>query len=230
LFGVDADAPDASVRRPLPLEAWRLDRPTLQAALTKFFLRVGLEAKLLIAADDVERIDDASLALLAALAQGARETQLLIVASVDDRIAAGALPALDMLRDRATHVSLSLLSRADVELMFASVFGNVPNLTLVSDRIHAIAKGSPRQSMQLAQHLLETKRVRFSDGQWVLPHELALRDLPANAEEALRVRLDALRPLARRLIESQAVALSDLVLLGAHAVPRLVPKTSCEKR
>jgi hypothetical protein len=40
-----------------------------------------------------------------------------------------------------------------------------------------------------------------------LPHELALHDLPANAQEALRSRLDALTPLARRLIEAHAVAL-----------------------
>jgi hypothetical protein len=207
LFGAQADAPDASLARPVPLEAWRLDRPALQAALTKLFLRAGLEAKLLIAADDVERIDDASLALLAALAHGATESRLLVVASADDRVATGVSPALDILRARATRVALSPLSRADVELMFASVFGNVPNLTLVSDRIHAIAGGSPRQSMQLAQHLLDTKRVRFFDGQWVLPHELALRDLPANAQEALRSRLDALKPLARRLIEAHALAL-----------------------
>jgi hypothetical protein len=207
LFDVRADAPATGAARPVPLEGWRLHRPALQAALTKFFLRVGLEAKLLIAADDVERIDDASLALLAALVHGASESQLLIVASLDDRVTAGALPALDMLRSRATRVALSLLGAADVELMFASVFGNVPNLTLVSERIHAIAGGSPGQSMQLAQHLVDTKRVRFSDGQWVLPHELALRDLPANAQEALRHRLDALTPLARRLIEAHAVAL-----------------------
>jgi ABC-type transporter Mla MlaB component len=56
--------------QPPSLELTQLTRPELQLALKRWFVAASRRRPLLIAVDDVERIDDASLALLAALAHG----------------------------------------------------------------------------------------------------------------------------------------------------------------
>jgi hypothetical protein len=194
--------------RLLPLVQTSAARYALQAALTSWIHRVCQEQTLLITVDDAERIDEASLALLAALAHGARDSKLLIVVSVQSLVTPGSLPALDVLRSHCEQVSLAPLTRGETEALFTSVFGNVPHVALVSDRIHKIAAGNPRESLGLARHMIDKQLIRYIDGNWMLPAELAVDDLPADAQEALRAQVAMLPALARHIAETQAIALS----------------------
>jgi hypothetical protein len=201
---------------PVPLRAFgdpAIDRGALQAALGAWLARVCDTHALLIAVDDVQRLDEPSIAWLAALALEAPELRLLVVATAEPAAADDVLPALSVLARHATIIDLAPLSRTQTEALLASVFGNVPDLPLLADRLHDIALGSPRETLVLAQHLVDAGVVRYHDGQWTLPAELEPADLPASAAEALAARVAALPPLARRLAQAQA-------LLGTHALRR----------
>jgi hypothetical protein len=199
--------------RVLPLAELATARHRLNAALTGFMQGVCRVRPVVIAIDDVDCIDDASLAALAALAHAAHDSRLLLVVTLQ-RPASCELPVLRVLRNQCLVVELSPLSAAQTEALFASVFGNIAQLALVSERIYTVASGSPRESLALAQHLHDRQLIRYRDGNWILPVELALSDLPANVEEALRARIAGLPALSRELLEVQAL---DLVRAWSRA-------------
>jgi hypothetical protein len=87
----------------------------------------------------------------------------------------------------------------------ASVFGEVPNLRWLAERLFQLALGNPRETLDLTQHLVSTGKVRYENGQWTLPATFDTHDLPASAAEALTARVAALPALARRLAEAQAL-------------------------
>ncbi len=111
-----------------------------------------------------------------------------------------------MLAKHSTSLHLAPLEREDTERLLDSVFGDVPNVGILSNGIHAIAAGNPRASMDLAQHLVDKGLVRYEGGSWTLPPRLDATDLPSSAEDAIRARIAALSPLARWLSEAQALA------------------------
>jgi hypothetical protein len=182
-------------------------RHVLQKAFTQWFRAFARRYVLVIVADDAERIDEASLALLAGLGNDARATQLVLLVSVLEPVSTGLLPALDVLLTYCKRFSLAPLTRAQTESLFASVFAGAPHVAMLSDRVHAVAGGSPRDCMALAGKLLETGRIRYVDGTWNLPAQLTVADLPADATDALRDRIRSLPQLARRLGELQALSL-----------------------
>jgi hypothetical protein len=182
-----------------------LDRAALQAALTAWLIRVCDHHALVIAVDDAPRVDEASIALLAGLALQASELRMLIAVTADPKALEQAPPAYAVLARQSAAIDLEPLTRAQTELLFASVFGNVPHLALLADRLYKIALGSPRDSLALARHLVDSGLVRYEGAQWTLPSELVPRDLPKSAADALATRVAALPPLARRLTEAQAL-------------------------
>jgi hypothetical protein len=182
------------------------ERARLLDAFQKWFLRVARTNTLAIAADDVDRADDASMALLTALADRSRRHRLLLVTSAIRTPAgdSGAL-ALHALRERSSSVPLSSLTPAQTAAMFDSVFGDVPHVALLSDRIHRVALGNPRMSMELAQHLTNQGAIRYDAGTWTLPSELEQAALPSSLEAAFTERIAALSPLARSIAECHAL-------------------------
>jgi hypothetical protein len=219
LVPVSEPSGEPSMSELLPLEQLPAERQALQAALTQWIHSVCLSHPILLLVDDVELVDEASLALLAGLAHGAADCPLLIVAStptvndVNTLPASGgsddALPALKVLRSHCLSISLAALTHFQTEALFASVFGNLPHVGLVSDRIHKVAAGNPRESLALAQYLFDKQLLRYAEGSWLLPAELTLSDLPANAQEAFQARVAKLEPLARRLASTQALAVTS---------------------
>jgi hypothetical protein len=188
-----------------PLGGLGAERTRLLDALSRWFLHVARAHTLAIAADDVDRSDDASLAFLTALADRARRHRLLLVTTAVK--AAGPTGAgMSALRERSSELALSALTRAQTEAMFDSVFGDVPHVALLSDRIHKVALGNPRVSMELAQHLVNQGVIRYDAGTWTLPDEIAQAEIPSSLEAAFTERIRALSPLARRLAECHALA------------------------
>lgn len=196
-------APSVQVR---DFSAPTVGRVALQAALGAWFRRVSKERPLAIAVDDVHRIDEASAALLAALASQADRERLLVAATAESGIEPVDRLAFDVLTKNSTRLSLGPLGREETERLLTSVFGDVPNVRILSDGIFKVAAGNPRATMDVAQHLVDKGVVRYEDGAWTLPPRLEAADLPASAEEAIRARLAALSPLARFFVEAQSVA------------------------
>jgi anti-anti-sigma regulatory factor len=206
LFIAGADTRQSTLRAQPELKA---ERHVLQAAFAGWLQAAARRQPLVIAVDDAERIDQATLGVLAGLANDAHATQLALLISVVTPVTPGFSPALDVLRSHCRPLPLLPLTRQQTESLFSSVFAGAPHVAMLSDRVHESSGGSPRESMALASHLCETGRIRYADGSWVLPAELTVTDLPSDAAEALRVRILGLPELARRLVELQALALPE---------------------
>jgi tetratricopeptide (TPR) repeat protein len=183
-----------------------LSSAALQAALHAWFSAASQLQPLIIAVDDVHEADKASLALLATLAANVRRRALLIAATAERSALKRAAGVLAVLKAACSMVELVPLRASETEDLLRSVFGDVPNLSLVSTRIHDSAAGNPRDCLDLVQHLTSTGQLVYKHGRWALPNELAKLDLPSTAEAAFLQRLTALGTQSRHLLEAQALA------------------------
>ncbi|HMJ11823.1 MAG TPA: serine/threonine-protein kinase, partial [Polyangiaceae bacterium] len=181
----------------------------LQNALVRWLVAASEAQPLAIIVDDLQRIDEQSATLLAALASQAEAAHLFVAVSLTTDAPRSAAAACQLIESCARGYRLDALSREDTVLLFKSVFGDVPNVASLSDQIHRIANGSPRLSVDLAQHLLDKSLVFYEAGGWTLPSALSGALLPASAEDAMRERIGQLTPLARWLAESQCLAGHD---------------------
>lgn len=184
-------------------------RVELQDALVRWFARVASAQPLALLVDDLHRIDEASGTWIAALASRVEAHPLFIGASLASDAPLRSAAACQVIARHARRVPLAPLARDDTVQLFKSVFGDVPNVASLSDQIYKIANGSPRLSMDLAQHLLDKGVVFYEAGGWTLPSMLHASQLPASAEDAMRERSAALSPLARWIAETQCLAGHD---------------------
>jgi serine/threonine protein kinase len=183
-------------------------------ALRRFIAHVSATHAIAIVVDDVDRIDVESKRLLAALAADARHSRLLLLCTAEESShAAGIDAASKALTSSSQVLRLGPLEREAVVELFRSVFGDVPNSSLVAGRIFDVSAGNPRLSMHLAQVLVDDKKITYDAGVWTLPGNLEALELPGSAEEALRQQLAAMSPLARKLVEILAVAPEDTFTL-----------------
>jgi hypothetical protein len=187
-------------------------RPRLHAALCNWFLGVSERCCLLVAADDVHRFDEPSAALIAALATRANEKSLVVLATAEAGAPATSPAAMRLLSQAGSHQQLGRLDGGQTRELLVSVFGDIPNIEVVSKRIHELADGNPRACMDLAQHLVDRGSARYSGGQWLLPPQLKADDLPATLADSFAARLRGLSSTARRLAEALAVGAEDGLL------------------
>ncbi|HMI94490.1 MAG TPA: serine/threonine-protein kinase, partial [Polyangiales bacterium] len=186
---------DAGEPRVVELARAKLPRTELQSALVRWLADVARVHPLLIAVDNLERVDEPSAALLARLGSEMRRQALLVVATVLSGPADERSPAIAVLEDSGRSLDLLPLTHSETDQLLGSVFGDVPNLGFVSAWIDSVARGNPRACMDLAQHLVDLQQVSYRGGRWSLPGSLDGVALPASTEEVLRERLRALSPL-----------------------------------
>ena len=207
----------------LPLQALRADRRTLQAVMRGWLTAMYERQPLMIAVDDAQRADEASLALLSALAHAAEQSPVILTLSAETPLQSGAAAVLNVLRGQCVVMPLSPLTHEQTRELLESVLGNVPHLTLLAERIHEVSGGNPREAMALAQHLVDRQLIRHAAGDWILPAQLTLNDLPADAESALRARIALLPADALALARAHALTRgaglrrADYVLLAESA-------------
>jgi hypothetical protein len=207
------------LHRPVKLwpESTTKHRLSLQGALASWLLGVGRDEALLVAVDDVHRVDEASSALLAALAHGASERRLVVLATADSSAAPLSPSALRVLTQRCVPLELEPLTLPETTLLLSSVFGDVPNVSIVSKELHRIAEGRPRQTMTLAQHLADSQLGRYAAGRWTLPASLNPSNLPSSADEAFASKFATLPRLARELAQTQALSLRGAMSRADYA-------------
>ena len=205
---VKTDATGQQRARLRPLAELAADPERSQRALSEFLLAVSRVHPLLIALDDVERIDEPSAAVLVSVAAKAPRRRILLALTAADNGEASPR-ALEALARPAALVALEPLSAAETELLFGSIFGEVANLSLVAHEIHAIARGNPQAAIDVAQHLLDQRVIAYQAGTWSLPEQLDARDLPASAEHALRARIATFGEPARFLAQAHALAFME---------------------
>ena len=150
------------------------ERSLLLRELRDFVLALSRQQRLLIAVDDFERIDEPSAAVLAALASKTERHPLILALAIDRGCKADDLtsPASRLLRSVSGRSSSSSCRRSETEALMGSVFGDVTNLAVVAGRIHALAQGNLRETMELAQHLVDRGLARYEAGSCSLPSKL----------------------------------------------------------
>jgi serine/threonine protein kinase len=179
------------------------------AHLTRWVSRVSRQFPLLIIVDDCEQLDDVSLGVLCKLAQRAsKQRVILLMASAEDRDKARRT-GIELLKAHCELLTLTQLSLAETGQLLSSIFGDVPNLALLSARIHELSSGNPRESLGLAQHLIDRGVIRYEGGCWSLPQQLVAAELPHGMRDVFQLRCSQLSPLARHLAEVQSLALEE---------------------
>jgi tetratricopeptide (TPR) repeat protein len=192
------------------------ERRHVQAALRDWLLAVTRSKRVVLAVDDLERADEPSAALLAALAHKSERRGLALLWTSTPSATS---PALTLLREIGRGVRLQPLSAEQTETLMRSVFGDVANVVLVGRWVHEVSEGNPRAAMELAQHLVDRKVARYQAGSWGLPPSLNQSDLPQSLSAAHAVRLSALGQEAREL--GEALSLTDPALLSLQDYPAL---------
>jgi tetratricopeptide (TPR) repeat protein len=182
------------------------DRSLLIRELRDFVLSLTAAARLVIVIDDIERIDEPSLAWLAALAHKAERKPILLIASTDSDTRHSAAVPLRLLRSIAQVLPIDNLHEDQTEALMRSLFGDVPNLKVLAARVHALSQGNARASMELAHHVVDRGIARYEAGSWSLPPTLSERVLPNTLAASLEARLQALSEDARELCDVTCVA------------------------
>ncbi|MFI5305948.1 MAG: protein kinase [Polyangiales bacterium] len=194
------------------------ERSLLLRELRDFVLSLSRGQRLLLVVDDADRIDEPSLALLAALAHKTERHSIMIALSATRETGRVETPSMRLLREVATPVVLEPLTAEQIEALVRSVFGDVANLQLVAGRIHELSHGSPRAAMELAQHLVDRGLARYEAGSWLLPAELDDSDLPRSLGDSLARRLAVLSADARELCDVLSLADGDPLALADYPV------------
>ncbi|HET8935887.1 MAG TPA: AAA family ATPase, partial [Polyangiales bacterium] len=206
--------------------ASELDRSRVLEAARALFTLAAHEKLAVIAVDDLHRVDEPSAACLALVAREASKHKLLIAATCESDAVVRAPVALKLYEDTALCISIGKLSTEQTEELVRSVFGSVPHVQLLAHELHAIAAGNPRDTLQLAQSLVDRGVVRYRSGGWSLPSNFEDAQLPSSMALATRRAFDALslhtRALARLLSLAKDRALSFDECVSVH--PQFTPQ------
>ena len=181
-----------------------VDAPSVQDALLDWLHRVAVDHPLFIAIDDAQRLDPPSAALFAALLDDARPSRLCIALTADS--SASSNETLNIFARRCSRLELLALSESDALQLLSSLFGDVAHLSMLGIEIYRIARGNPRQTMDLAQWFLDRGVIRYAAGTWTLPERIASKDLPSSMAAALQARIETLSTNARFLAEALTLA------------------------
>ena len=182
------------------------ERLRMQSAITRWFVSLAAHHPLALMVDDVQRCDEASAAVLAALARGASEHALVVVAALRTREEVRAAAPIDALRDADVCLRLDGLAAAEVSELARSLFGDAVHIERLAEWLHRSGGGSPLHCTELARMLVDDGRARLVDGEWILPTDYDDRSVPPGLVQAMDQRIAALGPQAHRIAEVLSVA------------------------
>ncbi|HVW28201.1 MAG TPA: serine/threonine-protein kinase [Polyangiaceae bacterium] len=204
-----ATAPEAAEHDLVDLTAPHLDHRALHTALRAWLLELAKARTLSIAVDDFDQIDEASAALLASVASQAKKHCLVYAFGVETKSMERGSTALDIVQKHAEEMVLEPLDLAQTSELLASMFGDVPNLQLLSRRLYGLCAGRPRECVMLAQFLVDRGVITYGGGSFTLPSEIPEGMLPASVEESLAEQLGRLKPAARRAAGLLALEITE---------------------
>jgi len=193
-------------------DAHRAFRPALVTALSDVMFAIAADHPLVVAADDVQRLEHASLSLLVALVTGTgvpRKKRLSVIATAEgtrERAAQHESPALSLLTAESRVIELAPLNAVDTQQLLSSMFNDVPNLSLLSKRVYERARGNPRATFDLLQYLIAEGRIVYARGAWTLPSMLSDSDLPLTEAAAVQARVASMPRYTREILWAHALA------------------------
>ncbi|HEX6242033.1 MAG TPA: AAA family ATPase, partial [Polyangiales bacterium] len=199
-------------------------RAYLHEALTAFVAKIAAERLLVVLVDDLERADESSAAWLAALVSSADELKLLVAVGLLEGGDEERSFAIKALRQHARRVAVKPLLAPETHKLLASLFGEVPHLARMSERLFRLTGGVPAQLVELARHLVREGAITNVDGTWVLPQELSEEQLVVDRSDQIKVALARLSDDAKLLGGRLSVRPGALPLELCKAVGELPPR------
>lgn len=188
-----------------PVDDRRELRLRVQMSLRDWLLKVSENNAIMIGIDDLHRIDEPSASFVAFLAHNLQMHRLLIAVTFETDAPATSEGALKLLIKDSSNIKLKNLDLHNTERLIDSIFGKVPNIKLLADRLQSHAKGNPRAMMRYAQYLIDTSAIHFQTGTWILPSRLDDLKLPESLADTFSVRIKKLSHEARRLARTLAL-------------------------
>lgn len=205
-------APSAPVGEPAE------ERMRIQGALADWLVAFARARPLAIAIDDVQRCDEASAAVLAALARRAADVPLLITVARRTGEPLRAPKPVQALAKADLRLGLGGLEREAIEALVRSLFGDVPHAGRLAAWLHEASGGSPLHCNELLRGLVDGGTVRLVDGLWVIPMDVAGQRAAPELAHAMDTRVAGLSATARSLAEVLAVRGQEIELGELTAV------------
>ncbi|MFI5306962.1 MAG: protein kinase, partial [Polyangiales bacterium] len=200
---------------PLAPGEWR---GRVQEAFKGWLLAVGEHRPLVLAVDNLERADDASIALLAAVAAEAGSSKLTVMTTLASDARATLPASARVLRGASRVLLLDELAPSQTTALARAIFGELPNIVRLGEWMQRVAAGNPAHCLDLASELVRRGVVRYAGGSWFVPQEVALDALPSRFEEALLERMGRVSTPALRLLELLSLAEGAVGLELCHAL------------
>jgi DNA-binding SARP family transcriptional activator len=177
-------------------------------ALGEMLAAVTEECPVLIVADDLTRIDEATVdAVIRGSARPASRLLLVATVATDDPATPDALDRLRSL-GHLRRLKLPPLGRADLEALLASMLQLAPaDRRQLAERLEAECGGSPFYAVEMTAALVDEGLLVTTDeggwrlaagGDWSFPH-------PASIREAMTRRILRLSPGAREIAEAASL-------------------------
>ncbi|HKU40845.1 MAG TPA: protein kinase, partial [Polyangiales bacterium] len=182
----------------------QLEPARVRDALCRLLLTVSRSHRLLIAVDDLQRIDTPSAAVLAELIDKSRRSAVVVAFAVSsDQSESEVLRALAA---RCEKIQLTALDRTQTRELLAAMFGNAAHLEMLAGELYGLTRGNPRECIEVSQYLVDRGVIRYASGTWTIPAQLTADQLPRSSAEATRARIAGLSSHARLLAEAHALA------------------------
>jgi hypothetical protein len=172
-----------------------------ESSLEGWFAEISKTRPLAVLVDNVEQADNASLALLAALAKMSSSHALLVVTTERTNVSDPAVLGLLALRTHSTLLDLPPLSSEEMLELTRSLFGDAPNVKRFSEWLHGRSAGSPLHAIEIVRQLIAKQVLRYTGGIWTVPFDKPDAELPAALEDVLSLRVASLSEAARTLAE-----------------------------
>jgi hypothetical protein len=166
-------------------------------------IELSQSAPLAFAVDDLQAIDEPSIAVLAGLAAQARGRSIAVVATLD-LDSSRRPPALRLLLDSSRRVTLQPLDEDQSHSLLSSVFGEAPNLEVFARLCHRRCLGNPRRLMESAQAAIDAKLARYEGGGWAITSDTSAIAVTLDRNTDIEQQLAALSADAFELLEAMA--------------------------
>jgi len=195
----------------------------LDQAARAFVGEIAEQRAVMLAVDDLDEADEASIVCLAWLGREATDRKLVVCTAAEPTTR---LRPLGALAQNAARLALSPFDAEQTERLLRSVFGDAPHVRAVAAWAYALSQGVPARILELVQYLVDHRVARYERGSWTLPDSVHDQPLPASLEQAHEQLVAELSAPARALAAELALVtdygaldFDEAVQLGAFARP-----------
>ena len=192
---------------PAPLGDAGMERTRLFEAVCRVFDRLTRQQPVLLAVDDLQWADPASVAMLLYLVRGLGDRRIFFLVARRSGEVSDELDALLSFLRRSgllTEREVGYLDSAGVRGLARGLLADEPPSTLVELLVERTG-GLPLFVHALVRTLLDSGRLFRSGERWVLGQD-SVDDVPPEVAALLRSRIDALSPADRSVFDTVAVA------------------------